>query len=342
MRLARRGRGRLNDGRRHRRHGLRSDGPRNVIHWLSLRRGRRGRRGRGGRRRRRLRRWWRWRWRWWWWWWWWCFQLGGLRFRTRRRRWWHGFRRRRRFVVGARANDRNVIRTGAHDPESLLRFWRRRRLPRRFLPGLLGLLGLLRLRRRRWWRRGLGLRTGQRRPVGFVIPPRDERALLTIRFDGLGLEQFVERDWRLVPVVGLGSAKETPGETACLCGHEHGHVPRLGEELFVRFNVVRGEEPPLPRVAVIPAEQRRGHFAELLLHPLPQARHDDFGLIAVNRLAELQRLVDDGIQHPGFGIAIHVTNEETEDRLRWGALQVLLQRNDGFLLKEDRVRRAVG
>src|SRR2546426_7003055 len=36
----------------------------------------------------------------------------------------------------------------------------------------------------------------------------------------------------------------------------------------------------------------------------------------IDGLAELQRLVDDDIEHARFGIAIHVTDQKTEDRLR--------------------------
>src|SRR3989454_6106591 len=59
----------------------------------------------------------------------------------------------------------------------------------------------------------------------------------------------------------------------------------------------------------------------------------------IDGLAELQRLVDDDIEHARFGIAIHVTDQKTEDRLSGRALEMLLQRDDGFLLEENRIGR---
>src|SRR2546425_13210407 len=93
-------------------------------------------------------------------------------------------------------------------------------------------------------------------------------------------------------------------------------------------------------MAVVPAKQRAGRLLELFLHPVPQTRHHDFGLVAVNRLAELQRLVDDAVQHASFRIAIDVADEKTEDRLRGRALEVFLQGDHSLLLEKDRIGRA--
>src|SRR5258705_8834605 len=95
-------------------------------------------------------------------------------------------------------------------------------------------------------------------------------------------------------------------------------------------------------MAVVPAEQRAGRLLELFLHAVPQARYDDFGLVAINRLAELQRLVDDGVQRAVFGIPVDVPDEEAEDRLGRRALEMLLQCDHRFLLEENRIRRAAG
>ena len=79
---------------------------------------------------------------------------------------------------------------------------------------------------------------------------------------------------------------------------------------------MRGEESALPRMAVVPAQECACGLLQLLLHPVPQPRHDDFRLVAIDRLAQLQGLVDDGVEHAGFRIAINVADEKTEDRLR--------------------------
>src|SRR2546425_12163002 len=93
-------------------------------------------------------------------------------------------------------------------------------------------------------------------------------------------------------------------------------------------------------MAAVPAKQRSCRLLELFLHPVPQTRHHDVGLVAVNRLAEFQRLVDDAVQHASFRMAIDVADEKTEDRLRGRALEVLLQGDKTLLLEKDRVGRA--
>src|SRR5439155_172035 len=154
------------------------------------------------------------RWRWWW-------RSRRLRLRRlvrnkdRRRRprlggalgWWRRrsrHRRRRRLVVRAGLDDGDVIGARPHDPEaaitrrlSLFLLRRRRRLGFDFLR--LFCLGW----RRRLRCRDFGPRPRQRRTVRLVIPPRNEGALLPIRLDRVGLQQLVERQRRLMPVVTL-------------------------------------------------------------------------------------------------------------------------------------------
>src|SRR5213592_1421916 len=142
--------------------------------------------------------------------------------------------------------------------------------------------------------------------------------------------------------IALGRAKESSGDAPGFGRYENGDLPRVREELVVRLDVVRGEESALSWMAVVPAEQRAGRLLELFLHAVPQPRYDDFGFVSINWLAELQRLVDDGVQRAVFGIPVDVADEEAEDRLSRRALEMLLQRDHRFLLEENRIRRAAG
>src|SRR6266571_2008046 len=64
--------------------------------------------------------------------------------------------------------------------------------------------------------------------------------------------------------------------------------------------------------------------------------------LPVYRLAEFQHLIDDGVQRAVFRITIDIANEKSKDRLCRRALEMLLQGDDRFLLKEDRIERAAG
>src|SRR6266576_563948 len=245
----------------------------------------------------------------------------------------------RGIAVAGRLDDGNVVGARAHDPEP--------EQPALLLGlGLLGSLLLLRLFV--FWSRGrglgwLGLRARQRGTAGLVVPPCDKRALLAVRLDRLRLQELVKRQWCLEPIgIGLRRSKESSREPAGLGRDEDRDVPGLGEKLLVGLDVMLREIAALARMTVIPPEQRSRCLAQLLLHPLPQARDHDLRLIAINRLAELQRLVYDGVQCAGFGIAIDVPDEESKDCLRRRALEMLLQGDDRFLLEKDRIRRPAG
>jgi len=84
-------------------------------------------------------------------------------------------------------------------------------------------------------------------------------------------------------------------------GNQNRDVPRLREDFSCVSTSWVVKEAALPWMAVVPAQQRSSRFLELFLHAVPQPRHDDFGLVTINRLAELQRLVDEVYSAPFSG-----------------------------------------
>ena len=63
-------------------------------------------------------------------------------------------------------------------------------------------------------------------------------------------------------------------------------------------------------MGVVPADQMSFRLRHLRLDPIPQAGHDVDGAVAVDRLAEPQRGIDDEIRDVGLGALAHVPDEE--------------------------------
>ena len=279
----------------------------------------------------------------------------GWRLAPRRRRWRWGQvpgRGRRRAGAALRRRRREVF--GRRQEHQLVRLWllpgrgRRGRRGRRRLWSLR--LWSLRLGRLRLWSFGLGrlrlwfglLGLGPKRSlgdriVGPVVLPCYKRALLAPGSERFFAQELVKRQHRRGPgLVRAGPKEPGDGLAVGVAPQHEGDLPRLREVVLVRLDVVSRHRDRQRRMRVVPADQVTFLFFRLRHDPLPDAGDDVGGPVAVNRLAQAQRRVDDEIRNVGVGTLAQITDEEAQDPLprRRGGGEVLADGREGGLREE--------
>ena len=106
--------------------------------------------------------------------------------------------------------------------------------------------------------------------------------------------------------------------------------------MLVRLDVVGRHRDRQRRMRVVPADQVTFLFFRLRHDPIPDTGDDVGGAVAVDRLAQAQRRVDDEIRNVGVGTLAQITDEEAQDPLprRRGGGEVLADGREGGLRDE--------
>jgi len=150
------------------------------------------------------------------------------------------------------------------------------------------------------------------RVVGAIVLPRHERALLAAWAERFFAQQLVKWQHRRGPrLVRAGPKKTGDGLAVRVAPQHEGDLPRLREVVLVCFDVVRRHRDRQRRMGVVPTDQVTFCFLHLRYDPIPESGHNVGGAVAVDRLAQAQRRIDDEIRNVAVGALAQIADEKT-------------------------------